>query len=284
MTRAAGPLGRLAHYDEQTGTLDIGNANAALLWRRVAWTQVPAGRREEAAAALRAATARNLLPPAPLRAAAVRRRAAVRRLAARGAVRELVVRPQWRVVVGLGEETPSEVGLRLHATYGTPILPGTALKGVARSYARREQPGEYADYGQAAFGSEADRPASVRPEAAAVMVLDALPEPGPGATADGIAADVLNPHVADYYTSRGGTPPAEYLQPVPVGFLTVTSAVPFRVYLIARGPDPDVGELAVDLAAQWLGAALEEDGVGAKTAAGYGYMSVTAIEDGEWEP
>lgn len=284
MTRAAGPLGRLVHYDEQRGQLGVANANGALLLHRVVWTEVPPNQREEAAAALRAATARNLLPPAPLRAAAERRRAAVHRLAARGTVRELVVRPQWRLVVGLGEETPSEVGLRLHATYGAPVLPGTALKGVARSYARRQQPADYADYGRAAFGDEVDRPSSTKATAGHVMVLDALPELGSSGAPDGIAVDVLNPHVADYYASRGASPPAEYQQPIPVHFFAVTSAVSFRIYLLARGEDPDIGELAVDQTAQWLSAALEEYGVGAKTAAGYGYLSVRAVEDEELPP
>ncbi len=40
-----------------------------------------------------------------------------------------------RVVVGLGSESVLETGIRLHHLYGFPIVPGSALKGLARSYA-----------------------------------------------------------------------------------------------------------------------------------------------------
>ena len=39
-----------------------------------------------------------------------------------------------RLVVGLGGENVLETGLRLHHTYGMPILPGSALKGLAAHY------------------------------------------------------------------------------------------------------------------------------------------------------
>jgi CRISPR-associated protein Cmr6 len=40
-----------------------------------------------------------------------------------------------RLVVGLGSENVLETGLRLHHTYGVPIIPGSALKGLASHYA-----------------------------------------------------------------------------------------------------------------------------------------------------
>jgi CRISPR-associated protein Cmr6 len=39
-----------------------------------------------------------------------------------------------RMVIGLGGENVLEAGLSLHHTYGTPLLPGTALKGLASHY------------------------------------------------------------------------------------------------------------------------------------------------------
>src|SRR5208282_6501432 len=39
-----------------------------------------------------------------------------------------------RLVVGLGSENVLKMGLRLHHTYGTPIIPGSALKGLASHY------------------------------------------------------------------------------------------------------------------------------------------------------
>ena len=41
-----------------------------------------------------------------------------------------------RVAVGLGIDSPLEIGLRLHYTYGMPVLPGPAIKGVTAAYCR----------------------------------------------------------------------------------------------------------------------------------------------------
>lgn len=40
-----------------------------------------------------------------------------------------------KIVVGLGEQNTLEMGLRLHKVYGFPIIPGSSLKGLARSWA-----------------------------------------------------------------------------------------------------------------------------------------------------
>ncbi len=40
------------------------------------------------------------------------------------------------IIVGLAAETPIETAITLHYPYGVPIIPGSALKGLARSYAR----------------------------------------------------------------------------------------------------------------------------------------------------
>lgn len=50
-------------------------------------------------------------------------------------VRWFSLRAASRVVVGLGAESVLETSIRLHRVYGFPILPGSALKGLARSYA-----------------------------------------------------------------------------------------------------------------------------------------------------
>lgn len=40
----------------------------------------------------------------------------------------------WRLVVGLGSGSIYETSLTLHHTYGIPYIPGSALKGITRSY------------------------------------------------------------------------------------------------------------------------------------------------------
>lgn len=286
--------------------------NGAVLLRRVAWVDDRgdvATKDEKASAALRAATATALDPRhtrALLVAARARRAAAVGKLAARGrVVRTLTVRPEWRLVVGLGEQTPQDTGITVHGTYGVPVLPGSALKGLARAWARAlaEDGADTGDYARAAFGRDPAVPrttpgaagnAAARdgegdgvPEAepwpadGRVVFLDALPDPVRG-TRPGVTVDVMNPHVGEYYRDGGTTPPAEYLQPVPVHFYTVTATVTFTVHLVGRGPDPDLPELVLDdeVLVAWLSDALAQAGLGAKTNAGYGYCTVETAPAG----
>src|SRR5690349_7080604 len=42
-------------------------------------------------------------------------------------------RVNGRLAVGLGNESVLDVGIRLNHTYGTPVVPGSAIKGVLRS-------------------------------------------------------------------------------------------------------------------------------------------------------
>ncbi len=45
------------------------------------------------------------------------------------------MRAQGRIIVGLGNKGPLEFGITLHHTTGLPIIPGSALKGLCRTYA-----------------------------------------------------------------------------------------------------------------------------------------------------
>ncbi len=325
MTRLAGPLGNVVTYspagNDTPGLILItsgggkptaassksATANGALLLRRAIWEELVPNQREAADQALREATVRALDPYGRLLdAARSRRAAAVARLAERGrTVRTLRVRPVWRVVIGLGEQTPSEIGMTVHGTYGIPVLPGSALKGAARACAREDYPESYQDYGWIVFGKEpaangqsgdddtghggteiSDRTAGDddddRPADGRFMFLDALPELPARATGTGVEIDVMNPHVPDYYGNPEVIPPAEYQQPVPVAFYTVTSAVTFTVHIVGRGHDPDLPELAAsdddDGPVAWLATALRDRGLGAKTNAGYGYFTVETAE------
>lgn len=97
----------------------------------------------------------------------------------------------------------------------------------------------------------------------AVMFFDAIPLAAPQ-----MKLDVMNPHYGEYYMDRSGRPPADYLRPVPVYFLTVERGSPFLFALGARNGDA----AAVKRAKDWLEQAVRELGVGAKTTAGYGYF------------
>ncbi|HXF04049.1 MAG TPA: type III-B CRISPR module RAMP protein Cmr6 [Blastocatellia bacterium] len=101
-----------------------------------------------------------------------------------------------------------------------------------------------------------------------VIFFDAYPAQAPR-----MKLDVMNPHYADYYQQRVDktgrpTPPADYLSPVPVYFLTV-ERTPFAFALASR--DSHLRQTAE----AWLRTALSNLGIGSKTAAGYGFFSST---------
>ena len=174
------------------------------------------------------------------------------------------VKTRGRFAVGLGIESPIEVGLRLHHTYGTPIIPGSALKGVASHYCS-EIWGTDATFklgGEAhsvLFGTTA--------KAGAITFEDAwmLPEDLDKA----FELDVMTPHHSKYYTGADATrEPTDFDMPVPVPFLSIRGR-----FHVALGVEPGAeswGALAKGLIKE----SLQMSGVGAKTRAGYGRFVV----------
>lgn len=93
-----------------------------------------------------------------------------------------------------------------------------------------------------------------------------------------IKPDIMNPHYQEYYSdTEGKIPPADYLNPVPIFFLTVENAE-FNFYLASHKKnmalinDKKIGDKNI---IEWMKDALVNHGIGAKTAVGYGYMSFT---------
>jgi CRISPR-associated protein Cmr6 len=93
-----------------------------------------------------------------------------------------------------------------------------------------------------------------------VIFFDAIPTNPENLVMD---LDVMNPHYSDYYQG-GNTPPADYLNPCPVFFLTIA---PNSKFLFAVASED---RILVQQAQTWLQTALRKMGVGAKTTAGYG--------------
>lgn len=170
--------------------------------------------------------------------------------------------PEGRLVVGLGATHVLETAITLHRVYGLPFIPGSGLKGMTRAYAelveeKNERDREFCRV----FGSQREK----EEQAGEVIFFDAIPAQVPH-----LKLDVMNPHYSEYY--RGGNiPPADWLSPVPVYFLTV-ERTPFLFAIAARRKTEDG---LVGTAVQWLKAALSELGVGAKTAAGYGFFGTS---------
>jgi CRISPR-associated protein Cmr6 len=176
-----------------------------------------------------------------------------------------------RIVVGLGAQAVAETNLALVRAWGVPFIPGSALKGLASSAAHRRGGASWAraEVG-AAGGVDATTLFGDTTSAGLVTFHDAWWAPE-GAKLP-IDLDVMTVHHADYYSGRGGAP-ADWDEPNPVSFLTTQGS-----YLVAlSGPSEWVAA-----AQAWLEIGLRDDGIGAKTHAGYGRMKlVERLSDDE---
>ncbi|GIV09207.1 MAG: type III-B CRISPR module RAMP protein Cmr6 [Fimbriimonadales bacterium] len=171
------------------------------------------------------------------------------------------------IAIGLGNASPLEVGLTLHHTYGMPILPGSALKGLCRRGARhllRDGKLDQREFDYL-FGTGGDAHAAV----GAVVFYDAwyVPDSVQGKP---FHRDVITVHHPQYYGSRGKESPTDFDDPNPVPFLVVKPSAQFLFVLEARSKP--WAEFTKNLLV-WCLANL---GVGAKTNAGYGYLAVSS--------
>lgn len=210
-----------------------------------------------------------------------------------------------RLLVGHGNASAAGVGITVHHTWGVPVVPGSALKGLLAHFvdavygpndptlppwdqpdgerARAEyqgvtwrgpriERGPGAVY-RALFGAPDAQADDVMRErgfdagasAGIVTFHDALYVPRRVEDDRPFAADVLTVHQKSYYDSSGGSWPNDYDSPNPVAFLTVRPGA--RMLFALSGP-ADWTELAERI----LRDALEKWGVGGKTSAGYGRL------------
>jgi len=203
---------------------------------------------------------------------------------------------QTRLLIGHGNASATDVGFSVHQTWGVPVIPGSALKGLLAHYVETvygpdpacpndderaryvgvtwssgriaRGPGEV--YG-ALFGAPAadqEDGDGLGERAGCVVFHDAWLVPDGVATLP-VAPDVLTVHQKEYYDSNGMSLPNDYGSPVPVSFLTVR---PQTRFLVALSGKPEWTEFAMTM----LRDALAEWGVGGKTAAGYGRMRVVS--------
>ncbi len=178
-----------------------------------------------------------------------------------------------RLLVGAGGDNVRETAITLHHSYGVPIIPGSALKGLARAYARwwleddaEFQSGDYVELMKVIFGEQ--------DLAGYVTWHDAWYIPASAPDDRPLALDVLTPHHKGYYTGGSGERawPSDFDDPTPVQFLSARGS-----YLVAiSGPTREWADRAMAL----LTYAAAEWGVGGKTSSGYGRMSATVDEGG----
>lgn len=206
---------------------------------------------------------------------------------------------------GLGIKHPLENGFAFLDPYGLPVLPGSGIKGVLRQAARELARGEWGDDTRgwddvvrypftvgretveltmldALFGLETDDGARMHVRGA-LTFWDVIPQ----IAGNRLHVEIMTPHQAHYYQQRpdektgGSITPHDSGQPNPIPFLTVPPGSRFSFHVVC---DTDrLDRLAPELvqANRWqelLAAAFEHAfdwlGFGAKTAVGYGAMTI----------
>ena len=170
---------------------------------------------------------------------------------------------EGRLLIGLTGGGALETGCAVSQTYGLPYLPGSSIKGAVRAWAKENLAD--VDAQNYMFGADAneDNPAGLSGE---ISFHDAwwIPDSGGGAHKNRpFVEEVLTPHHTDYYTTDGKSPATDLDSPVPNALIGVRGS-----FLFTLEGDPHWLKLAVFL----LKSAMSENGIGAKTAAGYGYL------------
>lgn len=221
-------------------------------------------------------------------------------------VQTISMRPDWRLTIGIGNASVYETSITLHHIYGIPYIPASQIKGAVRSYIIQEEfkgkeenaimDKDFCDvFGcskeheiQIGKGKKATKEKkdswygfikdSNPDREGAVIFFDAFP-----ASEIKLSLDIMNVHYSEYYRSESnkkddGTydkgsvkPPADWDNPSIINFLTI-KGTSFQFIIGAKEPaylEPKIKSKSIKA---WLKEALEENGIGAKTAVGYGYF------------
>lgn len=194
---------------------------------------------------------------------------------------------EGRLAINLADSLIQNAGICLDRLFGLPYIPGSAVKGVCRHTALEElrtaskdrqaellaalaavfgtadndfQNGDLKPWAGLCSGRNADHKG-------AVSFLPAYPVN----RETRIAVDLTNVHYPDYYR-RGRDEDLSNERPQPNPFPVVEVGAQFAFCLVLNGVNKDANLLTH--ARRWLEAALTVRGLGAKTAAGYGWFSI----------
>lgn len=163
-----------------------------------------------------------------------------------------------RLYIGVTRDSPLEAGVTVSHTYGVPMIPGSALKGLARAGAQRLVDGGVLDAESFhwMFGVGGDEG-----DIGGVIFHDAWWD-GNGSKHP-FVPEIVTPHQSGYYTSKGEEAPSDTASPIPAPQIAVQGGF----YIVIEGPTQWAEAVKVILQA-----ALEAEGIGAKRSSGYGIL------------
>jgi CRISPR-associated protein Cmr6 len=185
-------------------------------------------------------------------------------------IRHDFVKSAGRLIVGLGSENVLETGIRLHHNYGMPILPGSALKGLAAHYCHTVWGAvelkfkKDADYHNLLFGNTDESGCIIFHDGWFVPNSEAAP----------FKLDVMTPHHPKWLD--GEVAPTDFDSPVPVSFLSVSGK--FLIAVSWYGPSGEESNAWTERALECLREALFQWGIGGKTSSGYGLF-----DEAQWQ-
>ncbi|MDT8380198.1 MAG: type III-B CRISPR module RAMP protein Cmr6 [Desulfotignum sp.] len=184
---------------------------------------------------------------------------------------EISARSATHLLTGIGESTPTEVGMVFHRNMGIPYMPASSLKGAIRyaycinfAQANPEKVSkgmiEESDVPglRELFGSSDAKKAFRGGFAFMDCCADQVPT---------LKKDIMNPHFGKYYQNSHERGPEEIESPVPIKFLVVEKGLTYRFRGFFLNPEARKFE---ELLIQAIKTALTVLGIGAKTAVGYG--------------
>ncbi len=161
-------------------------------------------------------------------------------------------------------------GICFHPTYACVYIPGSGIKGLARAYAKqvwykaRGEKEEDKNKIIEIFGNDSDEKEYSKLTAGKIVFHDAFP-----VSNYQLELNINNCHHQQYYEGKGE--PGDWENPNPTYFLAVKPNTTFRFALSLRqGLQKD--ENLLELAWEFLAGGLAHMGLGAKTAAGFGYF------------
>lgn len=164
-----------------------------------------------------------------------------------------------RLYIGVTRDNALETGVTVSHTYGMPMIPGSAVKGLCRSCA-----GEWLNNDEAVrylFGNKWGESAEEKIEIGGLIFHDAwwIPESGKKP----FVPEVVTVHHPEYY-KEGKQAATDFDSPIPAPQIAVQGSF----YFVIEG-EPAWAKLALRLLQQGLA----NRGIGAKTSSGYGYFN-----------
>jgi CRISPR-associated protein Cmr6 len=181
--------------------------------------------------------------------------------------RQVVLRLDTRMFIGLSAGGMLETGCAIGHSHGVPYIPGSGVKGPVKAHVKSTRFGDaHADVVNDIFGVE---PCETNPLGLSGVVTfhDAwwVPDSAPKPHANRpLVQEVVTTHHPDYYQNDGAELPTDFDSPIPNAQIAVQGS-----FLFVLEGEPTWADLAMSM----LTAALAERGLGAKTRSGYGFFS-----------